>query len=168
MTLEQLRAVISAVPKGANIVVEWERPVKLRKAYATMPMTKHSKMLCRIGVDYDHKQPTKDGRADGSLPAENAGLNGMTWVDFPTILQSNKTGKYYLRLEAGTFGNVKTETEFRLDGQPVEKADWAHTMLASESTPSKRFGTFNIGAETILRIHNHEVENENEGEAENA
>jgi len=171
MTNDQIKTAIAACPKGANIIVEWERPVKLRAAYKGMPLTKHSKMLCRVGVAYDNKAATQVGRASGDLPAENAGLRGFEWESYPTLLRAVKTGLLYIRLEAGTFKNVKTETKFLLDGQEVAKADYAHAMLASETKSSEFKGTFNCKVESILRIHeyNDETEtNEAEGETETA
>jgi hypothetical protein len=94
----------------------------------------------------------------------------MEWVQYPTILKSTKTGKFYLRLEVGTFKNVKTKTQFLLDGQEVAKSDYEHCMLGSETKKSERFGTFNVGAENILKVHEFvcevKVEDEDEDEAE--
>jgi hypothetical protein len=167
MNLAGIRSIIAETPKGANIWAIWERPVKLRVAYKGLPLTKRTKMLVRIAVDYDNKASVIEGRAIGDLPAENAGLNGMVWVDFPTILQAVKTGKYQLRLEVGTFKNAETVVKYFLDGQEVEKADYEHTMLASETTERKDFaGTFNIDINNIREIHYHVVETEEEAEAQ--
>lgn len=157
MTDEQIKQVIKETPKGANIWVEWERSVKFKKAYDGLPMTKRTRMLCRIGINYDNKAEVKDGRANGELPAQNAGLRGFEWDTFPTLLKATKTGLLYIRLESGTFC-APTTTEFRLaTGEVVVKADYEHAMLASEKRPAKEGDlTFNCKAETILRIHRHE------------
>ena len=65
--------------KGACLWVEWTRPVALRAAYKGMPLTKSTRMLCRLAVDYDKKEETIRGRENGSLPAVNAGLKGFIW-----------------------------------------------------------------------------------------
>jgi hypothetical protein len=167
MTLAEIRAIIAVTPKGANIWAIWERPVKLRVAYKGMPLTKRTKMLVRIAVDYDRKDDVIEGRANGDLPAENAGLKGVTWIDFPTILQAVKTGKYQLRLEVGTFNNAKTVVQYFLDGQEVKKEDYEHTMLANETAKREDFaGTFNIDIDNIRQIHRHVVETEGEAEGE--
>jgi hypothetical protein len=166
MTEAELRAAIGACPKGANVYVEWERPVKLRTAYKGMPMTKFTRMLCRLGCDYDKIKETQDKRESGELPAQNAGLRGMEWDTFPTILKSIKTGALYLRLESGTF-NVKAEREYRLDGQVVEFEAHKHQMLASEyPKPKDGHLTFNVNASQIKTIHNYEVATETETETE--
>jgi hypothetical protein len=174
MNEAQLRTAIGACPKGANIYVEWERPVKLRAAYKTMPMTKFTRMLCRLGCDYDKIKETQDKRESGELPAQNAGLRGMEWDTFPTILKNAKE-ELYLRLESGTF-NVKAEREYRLDGQVVQFEDHKHQMLSSEY-PKEKNGhlTFNVKGAHIKSIHNYEMapavaveETETETETETA
>jgi hypothetical protein len=162
MTNDQIKAAIGACPKGANVIVEWERPVSLRAAYDGMPLTKRTKMLCRLGVAYDHKETTKEGRANGDLPAENAGLKGFEWQEYPILLRAVKTGLLYIRLEMGTFKNVKTVTKFLLDGQEVAKDDYIHAMLSSETAPRKFSGTFNCKVESITRIHEYREETEAE------
>jgi hypothetical protein len=156
--------------KGACVWVEWTRPVYLRAAYKGLPLTKSTRMLCRLAVDYDKKQDTIRGREDGSLPAVNAGLKGFIWNEAPTILESVKTGKLYLRLEAAVFKNARTTVEFKLDGQVVEKADYAHAMLGKETTKRERSATFNVSCEQITRVHAETceliAEDEAEGEAE--
>ena len=156
--------------KGACLWVEWTRPVALRAAYKGMPLTKSTRMLCRLAVDYDNKEETIRGRENGSLPAVNAGLKGFIWNVAPTILESVKTGKLYLRLEAAVFKNAKTTVEFKIDGQVVEKADYAHAMLGKETKKGERSATFNVACDAITRIHNETcepiAEDEAEGEAE--
>ena len=152
MTKTEILQAIAAAPKGANIMVDWERPLKMRKAYKNMPMTKFTSMLCRIAVDYDNTKPTIEGRANGSLPAVNAGLNGMQWETFPTLLKSIKSGKLHIRLQTGTFKNVETKKEYRLNGQKIEKEDYAHAMC-KEPKSNGKFGPFNVPIENIIRIH---------------
>jgi len=165
MTIEDIKAAIKATPKGANIIVEWTRPVKLRKAYKGMPLTVSKSMLCRLGVQYDNTAATKQGRDDGSLPATNAGLKGVEWIQFPILLKAVKSQKIQLRLQAGTFNSFKTENVYKLDNQTVEKADWEHTMLASETKKRAAPTAFNIGIEAITRIHTHSIPEEIEVEA---
>jgi len=129
-------------------------------------LTKRTKMLCRIGVAYDNKAAVIEGRDNGDLPAENAGLNGFEWEQYPTILKAIKTGLLYIRLEKGTFKNVQTVVQYFLDGQEVKKADYEHTMLASETTEREDFaGTFNCKIETIRYIQDFKAETVEEAEA---
>jgi hypothetical protein len=170
MTEQELNETLANAPKGANLWVTWERPVKLKKAYQNMPFTKKTTMLCRIGVAYDNKKQTQEGRENGELPAQNAGLNGFEWVEFPMTLRNLRNEKLYLRLESGTF-KAKTTKEYFIDGQLVDFENWQHAVLASEK-PKPREGqlTFNVCAENILAIQvasaKKQAEAENEGEAE--
>ena len=159
MTEQEIKQAIEETTKGANIYLEWERPVKLRKAYKGLPFTKWTKMLCRIGVNYDNKKTTQEGRENGDLPAENAGLRGFEWEQFPTILRSIKTEKLYLRLEGGTF-KTSTKREYRLDGQVVEFEQYKEMMLASEYKPKPPSPTFNVGFDAIQSIHTYKPQKE--------
>jgi hypothetical protein len=156
MTDEQLAEALKDLPKGANVLVTWKRPVKLKKAYRNMPFTKLTTMLCRIGVSY------------GELPAANAGLKGFEWIEAPMTLRHIKNGKTYLRLESGTFKS-KAKVTYEIDGQIVDFANWDHAIMASERPKEKKEGnlTFNVGAENILAIHNYSIEvDETETETE--
>jgi hypothetical protein len=167
MTEEQLKEALKDLPKGANVKVTWERPVKLKKAFQNMPFTKKTTMLCRIGVAYDNIKQVQEKRDSGELPAVNAGLKGFVWIDAPMTLRHIKNGKCYLRLESGTFAS-KAEVEYKIDGQIVDFANWQHAILASEKPKPKKEGnlTFNVAAENLLIIHNYSIEVEPASETE--
>lgn len=168
MTNEELKQALDGTQNGANYIASWERPCKLRKAFGTMPLTKRTVMLVRVGVQYDAIKVVQEGREDGTLPAENAGLKGWEWINYPLTIKNLRNGKPYLRMESGTF-NVKAEVKYFLDGQEIAFEDYKHTMLASEyPKPKKDHLTFNVPVDAILSIHKYvaaknEVE---EGEAE--
>lgn len=170
MTQEEIQQAIASTQAGANVWLEWERPCKLRKAYGTMPLTKKTRMLCRIGVRYDNIGEVQQGRQDGSLPAENAGLKGFEWDQYPFLLKHNRNGKLYLRCESATFKS-KTTKAYYLDGQEVEFEDYKHCMLASEM-PKEKTGhlTFNVCIEFLLAVHksNEPAEAVEEAQAEPA
>jgi hypothetical protein len=152
MNPEQINEAINATPKGANVIVEWERPCYLRAGFKTMPLTKYTNMLCRLGCNYDNIIDTQNGRADGSLPAVNAGLKGRTWVLFPVLLRSIKQpDRIYLRLQSGTFQR-ETQREYRLDGRKIDVEDYRQYMLAQEFRKSKRDSlTFDVGIQNRHR-----------------
>ena len=155
MNETQIRQAIKETQYGANVFVEWERPCHLRKAFTGMPLTKYTRMLCRIAVKYDNKRQTKVGRADGTLPRINPGLKGKTWIDFPTLMRYNKSGKIGIRLESGTF-NVPAVRQYKLDGQVVPFEDYEHAMLASETSEIKTCQlTFDVPIEAIISVHNY-------------
>ena len=154
MTENEIRHAIATTPKGANVWVVWERPCYLRAGFSTMPLTKRTRMLCRLGINYDEKEQTKLGRANGTLPAQNAGMRGKEWDTFPFIVRYIKTGKLGLRLESGTFPNAKTSKKYLLDGQEVNIEDYRQFCTAKEFPP-ERDGqlTFDVRIEAIESIH---------------
>jgi hypothetical protein len=166
MTETEIRQAIKDAPKGANVFVSWERNCKLRAAFRGLPLTKHTRMLCRIAVRYDTKEQTKVGRADGTLPAENAGMRGKEWIDYPTLIRYIKSQKIGLRLESGTF-KVKAVRTYKLDGQPVAFEDYKHAMLASEyPKPKEGQLTFDVSIDAIISVHKSNEVEEAEEEVE--
>lgn len=165
----QLVEAIAAAPIAANIFITWERPAKMRAKYKGMPMTKRTTMLLRLGVDYDKMQDVQEARADGSLPATNQGMKGKEWVTFPYLKRSLKTGKTLLSVKkASTCFKAKTDTVYLLDGQEVNKDDYAHAMLGYEFKKGEVPNTFDLTGENVTRIHNYNIETEEEGETEGA
>jgi hypothetical protein len=156
----QLLAAAKSAPKGANVYVVWERQARLRAAYKGFPLFKRTKMLLRLGVDYDHMDEVIEGRKNGNLPAENAGMPGKEWVEFPIVKRSMKTGKLLLSVKlAQVFGRKVTAAEttwfVREAGieTVVKKADHADKMLADEFKKSEIPRTFDLTGENVLSIN---------------
>jgi len=167
MTDQEIKQAIATCPKGANVYVAWERPVKLRKAFKGLPLFKRTTMLLRLGVEYDHMDEVEQGRADGSLPAENAGQLGKEWVQYPTLKRSLKSGKLLLSVKlAKVFGKAvkAAETTYIVREAGIEtevkKADYEHMMLASEFNSGEMPPTFDLTVENVLRVHEAVTEDE--------
>lgn len=161
MNIEKVQEAVNNAPKGANIVVEWERPVKLLAAYKNMPMFKRCRAVCRIGIDNDKRKATIEARANGTRPETNQGIErmGLKWIQFPCLLQKIKDeNQYYIRLENGT-GKTKTIPTFFISeaGKEtvIKKEDWEHTMRSEEKRKKDRdpSAPFNIKIENIKRVH---------------
>ena len=150
MNVQEVKQAITNIQKGSNVFVEWERPVKTKKGH-NLNLTKKTRMLCRIGVEYDNKAKTQEERENGTLPIKNAGLKGFKWIEHKTILQAIKSQKLYLRLEKGTFKS-QPKVEYKLNGKIIEKEDYKHCMLASE-IKTRNTDTFNVKLEDIITIH---------------
>jgi hypothetical protein len=159
MTEAEAKTAVAATPKGAHVWVSWERPAHLRKAHSTMPLTKRTRMLCRISVAYDNKKQTVEARADGSLPATPQELIGRTWETYPTFVRFTKSGLLGLRLESGTF-KAKTEKGYFLDGQEIDIEDYRSFCTAREFPKPSEFEqlTFDVKVENILSIHRHGID----------
>jgi hypothetical protein len=152
MTIEEVQNAISNINRGSNVKVTYERPVKLKKAFQGMPLTKKTTMQCRIGINYDHVLPVKEARQEGTLPKENAGIKGMEWEQYPFLLKG-KNDRLFLRCYTSTFKS-KSETTYSLDGQVVNKEDFEEAMLASEKSRGYNpGGVFNLPIEGIQVFH---------------
>ena len=140
--------------KGTFATMEYERPCKVKKACTQKVVKKTVIRNCRIGAQYDALKSTKEAKGVQTTTeahALNNGLNGMEWVQYPTLLKSSKTGKQYVRIE--TNRNTKFETVYTVDGVEVQKADIMDLLLASEKSKGEMPTVLNIGLDTINYIH---------------
>ena len=103
MNIEQVKTAIGEIPKGANIVVKWERKVRTRKK-VTDTITKSVRMVCRIGIKYDNLKSVRKKRDNGTLPAERKRLSGGRFEIYPYLIKHK--GERYLRLYKGTSDKV--------------------------------------------------------------
>lgn len=141
---------IKKVQAGTFHTISWQRPMKTRAAYKNANLVKRSTgNSLRIGCNYDNLASTKEGRADGSKPSENAGLSGKEWVKPNVLLRSLKTGKELLRVSLAS--NSKFKTEYLLDGQPVSKEQIEHMVLKSELGGHTQ-NVFDIALDSITEI----------------
>ena len=155
MQVEQVRAAILSAPKGANIVVEWNRTLKpLKTSGCSDTIVKSTRMVGRIGIDYDNIQTVKDKRESGELPAENAGLKGMIWIEPPYLLQSEKSGRLLLRLYNGTSKTIKPEVHFFRNGVEVERNSLQGIVPSKDwQTADKKGDCFCCHIDDMTRIH---------------
>ena len=79
MKYEEVIKKIHAVPAGQFVNIETAKELKVRAGYKGNKVVKFSHKTVRFGVSYDKQKSTTEGRADGSLPAENAGLPWGNW-----------------------------------------------------------------------------------------
>ena len=149
MQVDQVKQAIQTTPKGANIVIEWVRPMKTRKGI-TADLTKSVRMVGRMGIEYDNVKKVQDKRENGELPSENQGLPWGKWAEYPYLIEHK--GTFYVRLYNGTSEKVKPEVHFFQNGVEVEKEAIAAMVLKSE-IDSKKGETFTCKVENMTRIH---------------
>ena len=148
MQLAQVKSAIVNAPKGANIIVEWVRDCKVKKA--AMPVSKSVRMVGRVGIEYDNVAKVQDKRESGELPAVNAGLPWGVWAEYPYLIEHK--GQYYLRLYNGTSATVHAEAHFFRNGIEVSKDSIASDLLSSEKE-EKAGDCFCCKTENITRLH---------------
>ena len=138
--------------KGTFAHIETSRPCKVKKGSPTI--IKHTVIAnARIGAKYDalkSVQASKGVNTTEEARALNTGLKGFTWVNYPHILKSNKTGKLYARIE--TNKNTKFHTTYTIDGKEVPRETIEPMLLASEKSKGSKPVVMNIGLDTITKF----------------
>jgi len=152
MNMNQVNEIIEGAPKGANIVCEWKRPCKIYKRGEQADIEKHVRTVGRVGIDYDEMQEVKQGRAEGSLPAENAGLPAwQKWVVFPFLLAHKTKGTKYIRLYKGTSKTVKPFVKWYKNGVEVPYSV-VEPYLTSGERKEKTGACFSVKVESLLKV----------------
>lgn len=137
--------------RGSFHSVLWERNLKTKKAAGDSIVTKRTYgYALRFGVTYDNLKSTKQGRADGTLPAQNAGLIGREWIVPNLTLRSLKTGKTLLRVSLAK--SSKFVTEYYLNGRKVDKSKIEPLVLKSEIRSHDMPEVFDVCTDDILCI----------------
>lgn len=149
MTYENISRTISKYGKGTIHTLTYGKALKTRKG-VTDTVSKVTTMQCRFGVEYDNMKTTKEGRASGALPMQNAGLApSLRWVN-ENFIENINTGAMMLRV-ANAYGN-KTTTKYFRNGVDVERGDIEGLCLASEFSKGTTPSVMNIGIEKIIEI----------------
>jgi hypothetical protein len=139
---------------GNFVGLLWHRPMKTYKGTAAV-VTKTVRTTVRVGLEYDNREVVKEARADGTLPAENAGLNGMEWVQYPVVLRSLKTGKAMIRVYPvkNADGSPRScKTVYRINGVRVTKQMVQEICLASEFSKGTPTECFSVPADAIQQV----------------
>ena len=133
--------------KGQIVTMLTERDCKVRKGRD--PIRKRSEFQCRVGVNYDNIKTVIEGRADGSKPAENAGLPWGEWALFPYVITHK--GEYYIRCTTLPNGNHKP-AQFLRNGNMITREEAQADCLASEFSEGDRGEVFNIKVSSLVEL----------------
>jgi len=147
MKLEAVQKAMHTAKKGAYYNLDTMRPMKTKKAYSNESLIKVSHQSVRIGIEYDNMKATIQGRADGTKPAENAGLPFGQWYDNGYIVEHK--GNYYARFY--TTPN-KAQTTYLLNGKVIDKEQAKSMCLASEFSNKAPTECFSMNIENITHI----------------
>jgi len=144
--------------KGQNVRVKWVRPVKVKKGQTVF--FKETSGKFSAGIDYENMAKVEEGRDNGDLPSENAGLPWGHWINFPYII--GHKGKTYVRLyppseNRSTKENVKKSIPkvrfLTADGVEVSPEVVKAVALASEFPKEKtEVLCFTVDADNIVEI----------------
>jgi len=154
MDLATVKTAIVSAPKGANIILEWVRPAKVKKACVDN-IEKHVRMVGRMGIEYDNMKSTQEKRESGDAPKENAGLQWGEWLEYPYLIQHK--GKVYLRLYTGTSKKTPPKVEWLCNGETVQRETLDSVLLASEKQEGHS-DTFTCTLANVIRVHIEETE----------
>jgi hypothetical protein len=133
--------------KGQIVTLVTTRPMKVRKGQDAIQKT--SEFQCRVGVNYDNIKAVQEKRAEGQLPAENAGLPWGEWVDFPYVIAHK--GEYYVRCTVLHNGFRKAPT-FTRNGAEISKDEAQVACLASEFREGDDNDVFNVKLSAIRSV----------------
>lgn len=154
MELSTIQKVIENTSKGANIICEWQRQVKTLKG-CPYAIDKHTRMVGRVGINYDNQAAVIEKRENGDLPLESQPIwkGAGEWLVFPFIIRHKKTGQLYLRLYNGTSTKVPVKVEWLMDGDVVTYENIESYLTAAEKNDDKG-DCFCCKVEDIIRIGN--------------
>lgn len=134
--------------KGQFASLRTVRPLKVKKGKAEI--LKDSTFTCRVGVNYDNITAVKEGREDGSLPAENAGLPWGEWLVFPYVIAHK--GCHYFRCTSVHNDNAIPRVTYTRNGVEITKDEAKADALASEFY-EKEGEVFTVKVESITEIN---------------
>jgi hypothetical protein len=151
MQNDQILDVLKGWHKGSFLRITYRKPLKMKKGKD--PVFKVVDRLVKPGCEYDNLAVVKEGRESGELPAENAGLSGVVWAEYPYSLL-NKAGEIQYRFTITGCRVYSTRYEDK-DGNQVAKEVAKENAYASEfPTDGTPPPVFNIRQANIVSLAN--------------
>jgi hypothetical protein len=150
MKFETVRRSVLGKAKGEFANILYEKALPIRSAFKdSVVAVKRSSGVVRFGVAYDNIGKVIEGRADGTLPAENAGLQWGRWTMYPYFIENK--GMNYLRCSLVP-GN-KFTTEYFLNGRKCSKEELLpYCTAAAFPVHTTEQAVFSINTDNILAI----------------
>lgn len=124
---------------GTFVSIVTERSARVKKVALDMNIVKRSKIVARLGINYDNISQTKMNRTIGNAPKENQGLVWGKWEQFPYIIEHK--GTKYLRMYANK-GQI--QNEWFINGKQVSKDSLSNYLLSSETKPQTEDSIFTL------------------------
>lgn len=149
MKYEEIRAKMHSGVKGSFRNLDTMKVLKTKKAYNGESIVKVSHHTVRTGVNYNNMASTKQGRADGTKPAENQGRPWGQWIEGEENYLATHKGNIYARF---AISPNKTKTTYLLNGVPVAKEIAQSMCLASEFPKGTPTEVFEVNIENITNL----------------
>lgn len=155
MKYEKINDIVNNIKGGTIHTITYQKQLETRKGVTDI-ITKTTKTQVMLKTTYDNIKSVKEGRANGTLPAENQGLpKGTSWLDDRKLFIKNDTTKKIQLRCMKAHGN-KSVTQYYKNGVIVDKSEVEPLCLKKEfpvyddsKSPSP---IFNIGIEKIIDI----------------
>lgn len=128
VNIVQIKNILSS-RKGSNLSAIFGKELKTRKG-VNAKVEKVTAIVVRGGIDYDNQKAVMEGRENGTLPEENAGLPWGQWAEFPYHITHKEQD--YVRFYSASGIAFTPKVEYYLDGVQVDKATIQPLCLASE------------------------------------
>jgi hypothetical protein len=126
--IDEIKSVLKS-HKGQNLRAILGKQMKTYKGVADV-VEKVTSIVIRGGIEYDNQKVVVEGREDGTLPEENAGLPWGDWVEYP--LHIAHKGSDYARFYMASGISFEPKVEYYLNGELTTKAAIEPLCLASE------------------------------------
>ena len=151
MDIEKVKTLIMG-KKGSNLSAVIRKDLKTKMAHKGSKVSKITRLVIRGGISYDNMAVVQEGREDGTLPAQNAGLPWGQWADDTGIHITHK-GTEYARMYPASGIAFTPKVQYFLDGVEVDKSQVESICLASEFPKHDEEPLcFTIKAENIVEI----------------
>jgi len=136
---------------GQFVPVSWESDVAVAAPHKGHTVRKAVSGVFRSGITYDNMGDVIEGREDGTLPAENAGLPWGEWIVFPYHV--GHKGADYVRLYPAK--GAKVTATYTVDGRPATREEVLGMMTPSARAKAENGETplcFTLKAANVVSV----------------
>lgn len=158
MDPDEIYEKIASFQKGSVHRISYVKRLQTRKNVTDL-VEKVSTIYGKFGVSYDNIQKVIMARANGELPAQNAGLRGVHWMKGHEgmYLVSDTTGAVQVRITRNPPEmKMKSQTQYFINGQEVKKEE-AEKLCTKKDFPTydpdkKPSPVLDLGIDKIIAL----------------
>lgn len=149
MKYEEIKNAIHSIHAGTYTNMTTCKTLKTRKEFKDKSIVKISHSTIRTGVEYDNMKSTKERRANGSLPAENAGLKYGHYINGEEKYFIEHNGQIYLRVSSSP---NKSRVTYLVNGIQTDEDTVKAMCLKSEFRDGEKPSVYNVKIENVISI----------------